>query len=129
MIILVILLFFVSPLLSFPGDQEPLSCIKAFNVFNGISIDDESNTSRQKLFAKGLAKSVIVIEDGETKVYDFTYGSDYQTTNHPSLSEEEYKAKMKSEAEAQFRTAIRKFHDRSVSITKLGDSYTLGENR
>jgi hypothetical protein len=110
MIIFIISIFFIiSNLYSFPGDQSPLSCMGAF----GDSIDENgkyTGVERQDLFDKGLAKG------------KYAYGSPYQTTNHPSLSEEEYKAKMKSEAEAQFRTAIRKFHDRSVSITKLGDS-------
>jgi hypothetical protein len=92
---------------AFPGDQDPLSCIRAFSE---NTQDEIARATRQDLFDKGLAKG------------KYAYGSPYQTTNHPSLSEEEYKAKMKSEAEAQFRTAIRKFHDRSVSITKLGDS-------
>jgi hypothetical protein len=105
--ILILLLVNIS-LPAFPGDQDPLSCVFAFH--NMPKELDEAKAARQDLFDKGLAKG------------KYAYGSPYQTTNHPSLSEEEYKAKMKEEAEAQFRTAIRKFHDRSVSITKLGDS-------
>jgi hypothetical protein len=107
-IIFLILIFFNFSIKAFPGDQDPLSCVLAFtDKPNDIPA---GQIARQDLFDKGLAKG------------KYAYGSPYQTTNHPSLSEEEYKAKMKEEAEAQFRTAIRKFHDRSVSITKLGDS-------
>jgi hypothetical protein len=116
-----ILIYFIIPtyVYTFPGDQDPLSCIRAFKNTEAIR---EAFDARQKLFAKGLAKSVTVIEDGETKVYDFTYGSTFQTTNYPGLTEEKYKEEIKNVATEEFRAAIRAFHDRSVSITKLGDS-------
>ncbi|MDX1959070.1 MAG: hypothetical protein SFU98_10895 [Leptospiraceae bacterium] len=105
-------------LFAFPGDQEPLACECAFTGSNCTSPNEklEAKNARKILFAKGLSKKYDATND-------FTYAHYSATTaDDPKLSEEVYRTKNKDEATKTYIEAIKKYHNPSKKITKLGDS-------